>query len=298
MATQTLQEGINTLAGLLSNGDSLRIVRGGQTVVTSVDQSALTSLVNVEISATAAVSLGGNGSNFKSLLSGTFSHAGSGRVYGEAYQGGAVSTWARSKIIGPGFFLGRNGTFTRYEQSDGTGDFDGNCIIPTCAVTGGTFTAAFITGVSGYQSAYFTGGTVFTERGLDTNFTGARMTVTGGCECHVARSNLTSTITQSPGTTNMPMGTDGNSTGVIEVTGANTYLDWQGFTIDTLIVLGGARIDMTSAPVSFSITTLITDRQSLEASLWQSKIPGVAITYPSIGANRIIFGANSDTIPG
>jgi len=294
MAVQTLQEGVTSLSGLLSSSDSLRILRGGQTVTGSIDQNALTDLGNVEISSTASVNLGGGGSNFKAKLTGTLSHAGSGRIYVEAYQGGAASTIARTKLIGPGFIYGRNGTFTRYEQSAGEADFNESSIIPTAIVGGGTFRAAFVTGTTGFQTAIFSGGVVYTERGLDTDASGSKMYVTGGCECHVSRSNITASITQSPGTTNMPMGTGSTASGVIVVSGPGTVLDWQGYTIDTIYVLGGARLDMSAAPVSFSVGNLFVDRKSLLASNWQSKVPGVTITYSA----KTIYGSNDDTLPG
>lgn len=301
MAILTLQPGSGTdmtFGGTATTGDSIRAFYGNQTVST-VDLSGIGQLVDVLFGPQSGLTIGGGGTNLKCGASGSLTWAGQfGTCPVEAANttngSTTANTIARARQIGAGVVMPSGGNFTRLEQRSGTINSNGSATIPTFVSCGGASNTLFITGTSGFQFAVFSGGNHSTERGLDTDATSPRMIVTGGAQVTVARATLASGTITSPGTTNMPMGTGGSSSGIVGVYGQGSYLSWQGFTIDRLEVFGGARVDMSAAPVSFSVGALHTDFKSLYASNWQSKVPGVTITYSA----KSIYGANDDTLPG
>lgn len=296
MAIRTLQPGGKDLTTIgATAGDSVQSIYGGQTV-NNADLTSLTTTGIVDLMLGPQTSIKWDPSNpLKAKITGKLVLAGTNeQCYFQAHDGTNPSTFARVKVLGKVDAYPTGGTMTLYEQRDGATFANTSVIMPKVACCGGMFNAQFITGTSGYQLAVFSGGIISTERGLDTDQASPRMIICGGAQVTVARSTVVDATIASPGTTNLPMGTGSAASGLIGVYGAGSYLNWQGYTIDTLEVFGGAAVDFTACPVSLSVGTLRVDVKSLMASKWQSKVPGVTITYSS----KEIYAANDDTLPG
>jgi len=280
----------------VSASDSVHVLSGGQDVIGGTDLSALADITDFVIAPEAARDVGTGGNNLKAKITGKLVHGGPGLLVYDAYQSGAASTCARAKLIPPGSsgrLWGRNGTLTRYEQREGASNFNASTVLVEIWQGGGELVAEFITGTSGIQLAKFTGGVARLRRGLDTNFSGSRMDIEGGAQVFVGITDVTTAIAAAPGTTNVPMGTGSAGSGYIKV-GAGGFLEWKGWNIDTLEVVAGGVVDFSKCPFSPTVSTLITDVKSRDASKWQTKVPGQVITYTS----KKIYGANDDTLPG
>lgn len=296
MAIKTLLPGSGTdlsFGATLAAGDSIKSLFGNQTV-TTVDLSALAQLLNVTFGKQTGLKFG---SNVKLGATGKVTWAGqTGSLPIEAANiagGGTANTIARLVAIGQGIVAPSAGTFTRAEMRSGEIDTNASAIIPTFVACGGTSNTLFITGASGFQFAVFSGGNHTTGRGLDSDFASPRMVVCGGAKVTVGRTDITDAILATNDATVLPTGTGATASGIIGVYGAPSSLDWQGITIDRLEVFGGARVDMTKAPISFTVTNLHVDWKSLFTSSWRAATNGVTITY----TNLFIYAADDDTLP-
>ena len=268
----------------VSDSDVLHFGEGSQTITGTLNADAalatgLTAM-NFDPKFTGTVGGGSVGSMSVDVDAGTgiVSYAaGGGALYLAA--AGASAKVKRLKVIGNGSANLTGGTFDLIEQRSGRLSINGSTTVTALAISGGEASALYIVGTSGFQTVRMSGGTLTTERGLDSDFSGPLMQINGG-KVTVGRADSSSTL---------PTGTGSSTSGVIEVNGSG-QLDWRGGNIDTLRVIGGA-VDFSSITQNITITNLIIDAAGLARSTIKgSKFFTVTVT------NTTVYAADNDSV--
>jgi hypothetical protein len=267
----------------VSDNDTLHFGEGSQTITGTLNAyAALTTglaAMNFDPKFTGTVGGGSVGSMSVDVDSGSgiVSYAaGGGALYLAA--AGLSAKVKRLKVIGSGTANLTGGTFDLIEQRSGRLSINGSTIVTALIMSGGEASALYITGTSGFQTVRISGGTLTTERGLDSDASAPLMQINGG-KVIVGRADSSSTL---------PTGTGTSTSGVIEVNGSG-QLDWRGGNIDTLRVIGGA-VDFSSITQNITITNLIIDAAGLARSTIKgSKFFTVTIT------NTTVYAADNDS---
>lgn len=297
MATVFIPKSTTDISAIsAANGDVIHFGEGSQTVTVGLDRFASSGGSSIPLTT------GLNAINFDPKFTGTVGggsvgslvcdvDVGTNPVVNYAAGGGALfltaggnnSLISRFKLIGNGTANLTGGTFTRVEQRSGRLSINGSTTVPTLFMTGGEASALYIVGTSGFQTVRMSGGTLTTERGLDSDFSGPLLQINGG-KVTVGRSDSSSTL---------PTGTGSAGSGVIEVNGSG-QLDWRGGNIDTLRIIGGA-VDFSSITQDITITNLIID----SAGLARSTIKGskfFTVTISGTPENITAYALDKDTV--
>lgn len=251
MATTYVTAGVTTIPAIASAGDNLVFRDGSQTVAGGALSN---SVLNWIIPQTFVGIIGGSGTPVTGPVTGYIRNQGGG-IFN--YSPGSGATCARLINIGQGTVNAGLGTFTKLETAGGTVNIATDCVVPTYVQTGGTATASFYgsgtAGQNDFQYANISGGSLFTERGLDNNASGPKMIVNGG-SVRIARINSS---------TNLPTMTGSATSGILEINGGT--VDYQGGNIDTLNGFGGS-ISFASIQQNITIGTLVCTQKFLNAS--------------------------------
>jgi|GEM_PF-5986485 hypothetical protein len=272
-------------ATTVANGDTVIFGEGSQTIAANLTQwNALAGLAGVFIDPKFTGTIGGASGALEVDVDTTTASlvsyaAGGGALYIKA--AGPSSLIERIKHIGSGTLSVTGGTVNRLEQRSGNLSVNSSTTVPAFYMSGGSASFQHITANSAFQKLYISSGSLNTERGLDGNFAGARMTIAGG-SVTVARVDSSSTV---------PTGTDGASGAVIEVFSGGS-LTWRGGNIDNLWVIGGA-VDLSGITQNVTITNLYIDAAGLSRSTLASKFFAATVT------NRFLYACDSDilTVP-
>jgi fermentation-respiration switch protein FrsA (DUF1100 family) len=240
-------------ANTLIAGDIAHFGEGAQSVTGTLGQwSGLAGLeaINFDPRFTGNIGGGGAGSLLVDVDSSAASlinyAAGGGSLFVSA--AGPSALINRIKIIGGGKCNVTGGTTLKIEMASGGLNINSSAQVNELYMSGGSASAQFITANSAFQAVTVSGGaTLATERGLDGNFSGPKMTITGG-QVMVARVDSSTTL---------PTGTGSAGSGVIEV-GTGGQMDWRGGNIDTLRVFGGL-VDFSNITQNITITNLVLD---------------------------------------
>jgi len=289
MATVYIPKSLTDLStspgSTVANGDDVVFGEGSQTITNGLSSwSGFASLNSVSFDQRFTGTVGGSG--FGSLAIDV--DAGAKQVVSYAAGGGALfisaagpsAVIARFKQIGSGAANLTGGTFTRVEQRSGSLSASGTCVVPNFFQSGGNSVFQYIVGTSGFQLARISGGTVFSERGLDSDFSGPVLQISGG-DVTIARVDSNSTV---------PTGTGSTASGVVEVIGPNAKLTWRGGNIDTLRAFGST-LDFSGITQDITITNLFIDAAALNKSTIKgSRFFTVTIT------NTTVYGADNDTV--
>ena len=279
MATRFVTAGVTDLTTIgLVTGEPL-VFRDGSQTITGVDMTAgpaVASIVNWVIPTTFS-GLIGSGSGIGLPVTGYIRNQGGGifNYYPTA------STCARFVQLGPSTTNLFSGAITRLEVKNGAVNIYASCTVPTLVMSGGVVNATYIGTTSDYQNLDMSGGTLISERGMDSNFSGATMTIAGGY-AKFARINSS---------TNLPVATTGSANGVFTVTGT-AQVNWQGGDIDTL--RGGgttASIDFGSIQQNITINNLIATKDFIDRSNFAPA--GFTITITS----KTISAGENDNVP-
>jgi len=277
MATVIVPAGTTDLTTLgIATGDNVLFNEGGQTIAT-LFAGTVTNLASVYVGRFANVTVG-------DVVTGAVTTP----INTLLSLNGSGGSWAQSgnttriKLLSGQNLALSGGTHTSVEASSGNVTISSSATVTQLISNGAQVYADYITSTSGFQTARISGGVAVLGRGLDSDFSGSTMDITGGSVVTLKR---TSTVTGA-----IPTLTGSGGTGVTRVYGAK--LIYQGGNIDTLIGLNSV-IDFSGVPASLTITNLTIDRSTYERSTFRSNAnPFATITV----TNLTILGAETDTL--
>lgn len=293
MATIYVPKGTTDLSWLgVANTDTVKFIEGNQVVTAGLTawNAFAAGLVSLEFGQQFTGTIGGGSAgNLDTDVDsgvGTLIYAAGG---GSLYWGAASRTITRCKHLGQGnLYLSAGGTVTTLELGKMAkyASVGEAVVVTNLRMSTGSLSAQFPSGgnAAGFRDITMDGGVANLERFFDSDF--------GLCTAHIS-GNANVVVKRADTSATRPTGssTDGitPTQAVIRLSG-NAALIWWGGNIDTIEVIGDARLDLSNAPAGITIAALKITAKAMKNSILKSRHGTITIS------STTVWGGETDDI--